>query len=107
MNEKERKMIEDLQMVLAGLKNKAEFKKFLRDLLTEQELLEFGRRWRAAQMLAAKIPYTEIVAETGLSSTTVARVAKWLNKGMKGYKLVLARQNKQHHRPSSFEKGLR
>ena len=100
-------MIEDLQTTLASLKNKSELKKFLRDLLTEQELLEFGRRWRAAQRLADKVPYTEIVKETGLSSTTVARVAKWLNTGMKGYKLVLTRQNKQHHRPSSFEKGLR
>jgi TrpR-related protein YerC/YecD len=106
MKTKESKMIDNLQTVLASLKNKTEFKKFLRDLLTEQELLELARRWQAAQMLAVKIPYTEIIKETGLSSTTVARVAKWLNKGMKGYKLALTKSNTNHYyRPSSSRKG--
>jgi uncharacterized protein YerC len=31
------------------LRDKAEAKKFLRDLLTEPEILEFGNRWQAAQ----------------------------------------------------------
>lgn len=107
MNKKETKRIEDLYRIILGLKNPAEARRFFRDLLTEQELIEFGRRWQAAQMLAAKVPYTEIVKETKLSSTTVARVADWLNHGMKGYKLALARQNKKHHhKSSSFEKGL-
>jgi len=106
MEAKEIKMIEDLQTALTSLKTKGELKKFLRDLLTEQELLEFGRRWRAAQMLAVKIPYTEIVKETSLSSTTVARVAKWLNTGMKGYKTALAKQTKNHqHQSSPSRKG--
>jgi len=101
MNKKEIQKIEDLYGVILGLKSLEEARRFFRDLLTEPELIEFGRRWQAAQMLAAKVPYTEIVKETGLSSTTVARVAKWLNKGMKGYKLALARQNKKHHHHSS------
>ena len=106
MNKKETQRIEDLYGVILGLKNSVEARRFFRDLLTEQELIEFGRRWQAAQMLATKVPYTEIVKETGLSSTTVARVAKWLNKGMKGYKLALTRQNKNHHHlPSPSRKG--
>ncbi|MBU1177641.1 TrpR, YerC/YecD [Patescibacteria group bacterium] len=97
---------EDLLAVILQLKNKAEAKKFFRDLLTEAELREFGNRWRAVQMLAAKIPYTEITKETGLSSTTVARISRWLQKGQGGYKLMLKRTaNKkvvhQHHSTSS------
>lgn len=81
----------DLISTIVGLRSYKEGKNFLRDLLTEKELIEFGKRWRAAQMLHEHIPYTQIVAETGLSSTTVARISKWLSKG-KGYKALLSRK---------------
>jgi TrpR-related protein YerC/YecD len=106
MNKKEAKWIKELYEVILDLQDPTEARKFFRDLMTAQELVEFGRRWRAAQMLEAGVPYVEIVEETGLSSTTVARVAKWLRKGMKGYKLALAKQNQKHHcRPSPSRKG--
>lgn len=84
--------------------NSQEMRKFLRDLLTEEEITEFAKRWQAAQMLNKAVPYTTIVAKTGLSSTTVARVAKWLKTGTGGYGLVLARLG--HHSNPSFEKRL-
>ncbi|PIZ56412.1 hypothetical protein COY23_03185 [bacterium (Candidatus Torokbacteria) CG_4_10_14_0_2_um_filter_35_8] len=86
---------------ILALKNINEAKKFFRDLLTKQEILEFGKRWQAAWMLNKKIPYSQIEKETGLSSTTVARVARWLNKGKCGYKLMLKRIS-HHHKSSSF-----
>ena len=76
----------------------------MRDLLTESEIKEFARRWQAAQMLDRKVPYSTIVKATGLSSTTVARVAQWLNKGQGGYRLLLTRLH--HHNPTLMEKGL-
>lgn len=42
-------------------------------------------------MLAKRIRYSKIEQETGMSSTTIARVHKWLKKGMGGYKLILER----------------
>ncbi len=72
-------------------KTTRELKRFLRDLLTEQEILEFGRRWKAARMLDQRIPYAKIEKETGLSSATIARISKWLNKGTGGYSLALKR----------------
>lgn len=96
--------INSLITALLAVKNQAEMKKFLRDLLTEEEILEFSRRWQAAQMLQQRVPYSEIVAKTGLSSTTVARVAKWLKGGAGGYRLVLGRLS--HHANPSFEKRL-
>ena len=99
---------EDLFRAILALKNINEAKKFFRDLLTEQEIIEFGKRWQAAQMLNKNIPYTKVEKETGLSSRTVARISKWLNKGMGGYKLILRRLNRNRHQKSSysFVKGL-
>ena len=99
----------DLFKAILSLENLSEAKKFFRDLLTEPEIIEFSKRWQVAQMLAKNIPYSKIEKQTGLSSTTVARVAKWLNRGKGGYKLMLKRLSNQiyHHNSSFFEKGLR
>jgi TrpR-related protein YerC/YecD len=85
------KETKELIRAICRLENETEAGKFLRDLLTEQELVEFGKRWQAAQMLDKNVPYAEIEKKTGLSSRTVARIAKWLNKGMGGYKLMIKR----------------
>lgn len=87
--------VTDLFRVISKLKNTKEVQVFLRDLLTEKELLEFAQRWQAAKMLDKKVPYTQISEKTGLSSTTVARVAKWLNGEAGGYKMVLKRMAKK------------
>lgn len=87
--------LQALISAVLALRMPDEAQRFLRDLLTEEELAEFGRRWQAARMLRARLPYTAIVRATGLSSTTVARVAKWLNGPLGGYRLVLARLG--HH----------
>ena len=73
------------------LKTADEARRFLRDLLTEGEIQEFGKRLETARLLTQKVPYSEIEARTGLSSTTVARVARWLRKGARGYAVILKR----------------
>ena len=105
ISKKDDKKIKELLAAILILKTRGEARKFLRDLLTENELVEFGNRWKAARMLAKKAPYTEIIKETGLSSTTVARVSDWLNKGMGGYRLILNRLN-HHHNFSPSGRGL-
>lgn len=79
------------------IKNPDEARRFFRDLLTEEELIEFSKRWQAAQMLDRKISYEKIEKETGLSSRTIARVAKFLNGKNNGYKKII---NKIHHSSS-------
>lgn len=59
------KTTEDLLKAILSLKNINEAKRFFRDLLTEQEIIEFGKRWQAAKMLNKKIPYSEVEKETG------------------------------------------
>lgn len=93
-----------LAQAILALKTPDEARRFLRDLLTEEEIKEFAKRLKAAEMLSKKIPYSLIVKETGLSSTTVARVAKWLNGQAGGYRTIIARLN--HHNPIQSRRGL-
>ena len=88
----------DLIGIVLALKTPKEAKMFFRDLMTEGEILEFGNRWKAAQMLSIKASYPEIQKETGLSTLTIARISKLLKNGKGGYKLAL---NKLHHHNSS------
>ncbi len=82
---------EALVKAILALENPRETKKFLRDLLTEQEILEMGKRWKAARMLNQNIPYSVIERETKLSSATIARISMWLQEGTGGYRLMLDR----------------
>jgi TrpR-related protein YerC/YecD len=87
--------LENLVEVVVSLDTTEEARAFLRDLMTEAELKEFARRWKAARMLYRKVPYTTIEKETGLSSATIARVSKWLQEGEGGYRSVLERFSSQ------------
>ena len=88
----------DLIGAILALRGEKEARAFLRDLMTEKEILEFGNRWKAAQMLSEKISYPEIQKETNLSTRTIARISMWLKNGKGGYKLAI---NKLHHHNSS------
>lgn len=101
MNLLDTKEVASLFQVILLLKNESEAKKFLRDLLTEAEIKEFANRWRVARMLNKKIDYKTIEKETKMSSTTIARISKWLNNGMGGYRLMLNRLA-NHHSPTKL-----
>ncbi len=85
------KDIDALYEAILRIDDLAEARKFFRDLLTENEIREFAERWKTARMLASGVPYTEIIKQTGLSSTTVARVARWVKRGTGGYRAALRR----------------
>jgi len=87
-----------------ALESSDEAQLFLRDLMTSGEIDEFARRLKAAEMLSRKVPYVTIEKEIGFSSTTVARVARWLNNGNGGYKSIIAKI--YHHNPRQAGRGL-
>lgn len=92
-----------LYQAILLIKSETECSKFFRDLLTESEIKEFANRFKVATLLDQKIEYESIVKATGMSSTTIARISKWLHNGMGGYKLIIKRfntQNKNHHTPT-------
>jgi TrpR-related protein YerC/YecD len=90
------KTSDELFQAILTLKELDEAQRFFRDLLTESEILEFSNRWKVAQMLNKNTPYSQIERETGMSTTTIARISKWLNDGMNGYKLVLNKVDHHH-----------
>src|SRR3989344_3206793 len=96
-NTKQNKQL--VEAVLA-LKNADEAKRFLRDLMTEAEIKEFGSRLEAASLLSQDAQYATIIERTGLSSTTIARIAKWLKGSLCGYRLILNRLASHHHNSS-------
>jgi TrpR-related protein YerC/YecD len=81
--------IDRLFRAILSLRTPSELRLFFRDLLTETEISEIAGRWKVVRMVAGGIPYSTIIAETGLSSRTVARAARWVKRGKGGFKMML------------------
>jgi len=98
---------ENTQLIEAflNLENTNEAKRFLRDLMTKDEIIEFANRLEAARLLSRDMQYIGIIEKTGLSSTTIARISKWIKGSQGGYRLILNRLN-HHHNSSKLRKGL-
>ena len=77
------------------MKDSGEMKAFMRDLLTESEIIEFSKRFYAARAIAGSTHYSAIKEATGLSSRTIARVKQWYKHGKGGYKLAIKRSKHQ------------
>lgn len=75
------------------IKTRSEGKKFMLDLCTPAEILAFAERWKVARLLNdGALSYREIHAKTGVSLTTIGRVARFLEQeANQGYHLVLER----------------
>ena len=86
-------LIDDLAAALAQVRNAAEARALLADLCTPAEVHTLAERWHVAQLLdQGKLTYREIHEETGVSTTTIVRVARFLrqeNEG--GYRILLDR----------------
>lgn len=76
---------------LLSLRDHAEAERFLRDLLTLNELRDLTMRWSVARLLDEGLHYAEISQRTGASTATITRIASWLHHGEGGYRLVLDR----------------
>ena len=80
-----------LYRALASLHDEREAKLFLEDLCTPAELEAMADRWAVIEPLKEGIPYRKIHEITGVSVTTITRVARTLKLGDGGYDLVFAR----------------
>lgn len=77
---------------IRAIRSDSEARDFLRDLMTIGELDALSERWHIARLLwTTNLSYKEIAKKTHASTTTVTRVAHWLDHGMGGYKLILHR----------------
>lgn len=94
---------EQLSSVLTAISNKPEMESFLRDVLTEKEILEISARLQAAIMLSEGIKYSQVVSETKLSSRTVARISNWLKNGKGGYQRAIDIVHHRHTSPAAAD----
>lgn len=76
---------------LLSLRSAAEVRAFLRDLCTPAELEALTDRWRVVPLLRRGLPYREIHDHTGVSVTTIGRVARFLSQGNGGYRTAADR----------------
>jgi TrpR-related protein YerC/YecD len=76
---------------ILALKTVEECRSFFRDLCTPAELQAMADRWAVVEWLEHSLPYREIHRRTGVSVTTIGRVARYLVAGNGGYRAVTQR----------------
>lgn len=81
----------ELASVLAAVPDAAAMADLLEDLCTPAELEALADRWTVVPRLAAGESYRHIHDETGVSVTTIGRVARSLEHGSGGYAAALRR----------------
>jgi TrpR-related protein YerC/YecD len=81
----------NLAAALLTLQTPEEMRAFLRDLCTPAELQAMADRWAVVEYLQQDLPYREIHRITGVSLTTIGRVARYLAAGSGGYSLAVKR----------------
>ena len=70
-------------------KTEDEIGNILRDIGTLSELRSWSERLEVAKLLTTGLTYRQVAAKTGASTTTVTRVAKYLENGTGAYKKYL------------------
>jgi TrpR-related protein YerC/YecD len=85
---------QSLFRAILSLGNIEDVRAFLVDLCTPAELQALKDRWLVAELLDQDLPYRQIHDRTGVSVTTIGRVARYLNSGAGGYSKALQRRRK-------------
>jgi TrpR-related protein YerC/YecD len=78
------------------LRTTAECRNFFKDLCTPAELQALVDRWQVVEYLQQDLPYRKIHELTGVSVTTIGRVARFLVDGFGGYEVAIERCKRQH-----------
>ena len=88
---------------LAALRTPEEYRAFLHDLCTPAELQAMADRWTVVDCLERELPYREIHRLTGVSVTTIGRVARFLAAGHGGYATAARRLAQTRSAPRRLE----
>ena len=90
----------NLCVAVAALKTGDEVRAFFRDLCTPAELQAMADRWAVVDHLKRGISYREIHKLTGVSVTTIGRVARFLGNGNGGYEVATQRLEEAKREPA-------
>jgi TrpR-related protein YerC/YecD len=86
--------LDPLFTAISALNTPEEAQQFFEDLCTPAELEALRDRWRVVPYLKDNDSYRDIHAKTGVSVTTIGRVARCLLLGTGGYELIFKRLQK-------------
>ena len=89
-----------LSAALVSLESVDECRNFLRDLCTPAELQALIDRWHVVELLEDGLTYRQINELTGVSVTTIGRVARFLADGHGGYRVAIERVESDQTSPS-------
>jgi len=81
---------------VSSLETIDECRRFLKDLCTPAELQALVDRWQVVEYLQQGLPYRKIHDLTGVSVTTIGRVARFLTDGFGGYQAAIERTDNSH-----------
>ena len=87
----------NLAAAVLTLRSVDECRSFFRDLCTPAELQAMADRWAVVECLRRGLPYREVQRVTGVSLTTIGRVARYLAQGAGGYQLAVNRLEHTEH----------
>ena len=76
---------------IISLRTADECRCFFKDLCTPAELQALVDRWQVVGLLEQRLPYRKIHDLTGVSVTTIGRVARFLTDGFGGYETAIRR----------------
>lgn len=86
-----KKAAKSLYQAIQTMQTPAEVRQLLLDLCTPAELEALVDRWWVACLLEEGRSYRDISDLTGVSVTTIGRVARFMEMGAGGYRLALDR----------------
>ena len=86
--------IDEVFLALVYIDTIEDMQDFANDLFTQKEIHAISQRWKVVRMLHAGISYSAIISSTGMSSTTIARLANALKKRGGGFDRMLEKMDK-------------
>ncbi len=102
------KEIHFLYEIINSLKNVAEIKPFLKDILTSSELRMIKRRWHIANLLFEGHDVRTVALRSKTSTQTVSKIKKIIEEGHGGLKLAVERSSdKQKKEKETYLKSIK
>jgi TrpR-related protein YerC/YecD len=96
-----------LYTAIAALRTPDECRAFLRDLCTPAEIQAMADRWAVVEFLKRDLPYRQIHRLSGVSVTTIGRVARFLALGNGGYETAARRLEARRQRTQASAESAR
>lgn len=85
---REPEKIAELYRIIAGLNTEEECRMLFEDLCTNREVENMAERLYAAKLLLEGKTYSQVIAQTDISSATLSRISRCVQYGS-GYSTIL------------------